>query len=138
MKVKEVMHSGATWVEPSTPIKELALRMREEDVGSIPIGENDRLVGMVTDRDIVTRGVASGQSLDALTARDVMSRQIIYCRTESELNEAVRTMGKHRVRRLPVINEDKRLVGMLSLGDISAADRSLSGEAIRATSAHHP
>jgi CBS domain-containing protein len=139
MKVREIMHNGVTWEEPGTPVVELAQKMRAEDIGAIPIGENDRLVGMVTDRDIVTRAIANGKNLDRLTARDVMSNNIFYCRTDSDIGEAVRIMGKHCVRRLPVINEHKRLVGMLSLGDISAAsDQALSARAIGAVAMHHP
>src|SRR5205814_4335807 len=74
MKVKDVMHSGATWVDPGTPVSELAKMMRDQDIGSIPIGENDKLVGMVTDRDLVCRGLANGGDCETLTARDVMSK----------------------------------------------------------------
>jgi CBS domain-containing protein len=138
MKVKDAMHPGVTWVEPNTPISELARRMRDEDIGSIPIGENDRLVGMVTDRDIAIKAMADGRDVDSLTARDVMSSPILYCRTEQHLDDAARLMENHQVRRLPVINENKRMVGMLSLGDIAGANnRQLSGEVVEAVAQHH-
>jgi CBS domain-containing protein len=138
MKVKDAMHSGVTWVAPNTPVPELARMMRDEDIGSIPIGENDRLVGMVTDRDIAIKAVADGRDVDAMTARDVMSSPILYCRTEQDLDDAARLMENHRVRRLPVINENKRMVGMLSLGDIAgASNRQLSGEVVEAVAQHH-
>jgi CBS domain-containing protein len=73
MKVREVMHRGVEWVDPATPVTRLAQLMNEHDIGAIPIGENDRLVGMVTDRDIVVRGLANGHDLNTLTARDVMT-----------------------------------------------------------------
>jgi CBS domain-containing protein len=138
MKIKDCMHQGVVWSAPETPLKELAKRMREEDIGAIPIGENDKLVGMVTDRDIACRGLDDGKDVAKLCARDVMSKPIIYCRADEEVEDAIRIMAKHEVRRLPVINADKRMVGMLSLGDISAKmARDISGEAIKAVSAHH-
>jgi CBS domain-containing protein len=138
MKVKDAMHPGVTWVGPDTPISELARKMRDEDIGSIPIGENDRLVGMVTDRDIAIKAVADGGDVDTMTARDVMSSPILYCRTEQDLDDAIRLMENHQVRRLPVINENKRMVGMLSLGDVAGANnRQLSGEVVEAVAQHH-
>ena len=132
------MHQGAQWVSPDTPIREIARLMREHDIGSVPIGENDRLVGMVTDRDIVCRGVAAGKNLDNHKARDVMSEGIFYCREDADLQEAVRLMEEKQIRRLPVIDQHKRMVGILALGDIShAGPRNLSGEVLQAVSRHH-
>src|SRR5688572_31228403 len=105
MKVKDAMHPGVTWVEPDTPIAELARRMRDEDIGSIPIGENDRLGGMVTDRDIAIKAVADGRNVDSMRARDVMSSRIGYWRTEQDLDDAARVMEDHEVGRLEVLNE---------------------------------
>lgn len=138
MKVNEVMHPGVHWVEPGTPVSEIAKLMRDQDIGSIPVGENDRLVGMVTDRDIVCRGIAAGRDCTSMVARDVMSSGIVYCRDNEELDDAVRIMEQHQIRRLPVINETKRMVGILSLGDIShTAPRQLSGEVLQSVSDHH-
>ena len=138
MKVKEAMHTGVTWFEPMTPLVELAQAMRDQDIGSIPIGDKDRLVGMVTDRDIICRGLATKGDCLKMTARDVMSKPIIYCYEDEDVDDAVHVMEKHGVRRLPVVSKEKRLIGMLSLGDISTrAGRELAGEAIRVTSAHH-
>jgi CBS domain-containing protein len=133
MKVKQAMHAGAQWVEPGTPLLELARLMRDHNIGAIPIGENDRLVGMVTDRDIVCRGLATGLDLGKATARDVMSKGIFYCRDTQEVSDAAHTMEQNKVRRLPVINADKRLVGILSVGDISrTGERALCGEIVQA------
>jgi len=138
MKVKDVMHRGVTWVEPTISIREIARRMRDDDIGSVPIGENDRLVGIVTDRDIICRGVANGADCNALTARDVMSKPIIYCRADDNLELAIRIMEKNKIRRLPVIDKNKRLVGMLALGDISEiVGQDAAGEVMRSVSAHH-
>jgi CBS domain-containing protein len=138
MKVKEAMHKGAEWVPPETPLAQLAKKMMELDVGSIPVGENDRLIGMVTDRDITCRAVANGKDISRLTARDVMSKGIIYCTDTEDLHDALRLMEVNKIRRLPVINDKKRMVGMLSIGDVShATSREMSGEVLAAVSAHH-
>src|ERR1700761_3282879 len=119
MKVKDAMHKGVDWVSPDTPVSELAKLMRDHDVGSIPIGENDRLIGMVTDRDIVCKGLAQ-DNFDAsrATASDVMTEDIHCCREDEDLAKAVQHMEALKIRRLPVINQHKRMIGMLSLGDI--------------------
>jgi CBS domain-containing protein len=138
MKVKDAMHKRATWVTPDTTIRAAAKLMRDEDIGAIPVGENDRLVGMITDRDIACRGLANGKDVAKLTVGRVMTKPIVYCRAKDKLEAAAKIMEKKGVRRLPVIDENKRMVGMLSLGDISSkAPKLLSGEVLRAVSAHH-
>ena len=138
MKVRDVMHRGVSWVEPNTTISEVARMMRVNDIGSVPVGENDRLVGMVTDRDIICRAVAEGSDVNTLIVREVMSKPIIYCRADDDLQLAIRIMEKNKVRRLPVIDKDKRLTGMLALGDISQiGGQELAGEVMRSVSAHH-
>jgi CBS domain-containing protein len=138
MKIKDAMHKNVEWVQPTTTVAALAKRMRDLDIGAIPIGENDRLVGMVTDRDITVRAVADGKDVTKLTARDVMSKGIVFCRDTEEIEDAVRIMEQKKIRRLPVLDEKKRMVGMLSLGDIShAASHEISGEMAAAVSAHH-
>jgi CBS domain-containing protein len=92
----------------------------------------------VTDRDIICRGIADGADCSALTARDVMSKPIIYCRDDDDLEHAIRVMEKNKIRRLPVISKDKRLIGMLALGDISEiGGQDMAGEVMRSVSAHH-
>jgi CBS domain-containing protein len=138
VKVKDAMHKGVTWVGPDAKISELAKMMRDEGIGSIPIGENDRLIGMVTDRDIAIKGFADGKDVSAMTARDVMTGPILYCRAEEELDDAARIMEDHQVRRLPVIDENKRMVGMLSVGDIaSSSNREFLGEVVQTVAEHH-
>ncbi len=138
MKVKDVMHRGVEWVEPETPITEIARKMLNEDIGAVPVGENDRLVGMVTDRDIVTRGLARVKNYLELVAKDVMSKPIVYARADEDVEDALHIMVKNQIRRLPVIDENKRMTGMLTLGDISEkAGRDLAGEVMRSVSAHH-
>ena len=139
MKVKDVMHKGVDWVSPNTPVTELAKLMREHDIGCIPIGEDDRLIGMVTDRDIVCKGLASN-NFDArrATARDVMTEGIHCCREDDDLAKAVHHMETLKVRRLPVINKSKRMVGILSLGDLStSASTEQLSEWAKSVSSHH-
>jgi CBS domain-containing protein len=139
MKVKEAMHSGVKWVGPETTVTELAKLMREHDVGAIPIGENDRLIGMVTDRDIVCKGLATaGFNAAIATAREVMTGNIHCCREDDDLGKAVRHMEELKIRRLPVINKSKRMVGILSLGDIGQmAPSDLLVECVKSVSSHH-
>jgi CBS domain-containing protein len=92
MKVKQIIHKGVEWVSPSTPVTTLAKKMLNLDVGAIPVGENDRLIGMVTDRDIALRALADGKDPSKLTAKDVMTKGIIWCRDSDDVNEAARTM----------------------------------------------
>jgi CBS domain-containing protein len=139
MKVKDVMHKGVDWVSPDTPVIELAKLMQAHDIGCIPIGEDDRLIGMVTDRDIVCKGLAN-KAFNAAraTARDVMTPGIHCCREDDDLTKAVHHMEMLKVRRLPVINKSKRMVGMVSLGDVGqfAPVDVLSG-CVKSVSAHH-
>jgi CBS-domain-containing membrane protein len=139
MKVKDAMHKGVDWVSPDTPVTELAKLMCEHDIGAIPIGENDRLIGMVTDRDIVCKGLAL-DSFDAprTTARDLMTLGVHCCREDDDLAKAVRHMEELKVRRLPVINKNKRMVGILGLGDVSNfAPSDLLSKYVKSVSAHH-
>jgi len=139
MKVKDAMHKGVDWVGPDTPVTDLAKLMCQRDIGAIPIGENDRLIGMVTDRDIVCKGLAE-DTFDGrrATAHDVMTPGIHCCREDDDLAKAVRHMETLKVRRLPVINKRKRMVGILTLGDVSrSAPSDLLSEIVKSVSAHH-
>ena len=138
MKVREIMHRGVTCAEPGTPIRDVAALMRKFDVGSIPIRENGKLVGIVTDRDITVRAVADGREIDDLTAREVMTYDPLCCSEGDNLDHAVALMERRKVRRVPVVNAESQPVGMLSLGDISSrVGNDESGELLRAVSEHH-
>jgi CBS domain-containing protein len=138
MQIKDVMHKGAICVEPTTPVREIAKRMLDDDVGAIPVRANGQLVGIVTDRDITCRAVAATRDLSELTAQDVMTKNVTCCSPEDDIAAAIKTMERKKVRRLPVTSKDSGLMGMLSLGDIShKVAESLSGEVLRAVSAHH-
>jgi predicted transcriptional regulator len=139
MKVKDAMHKGVDWVNPDTPITEIAKLMKEHDIGCIPIGEDDKLIGMVTDRDIVCKGLANGKfDPGRAKASDVMTEGIHCCREDDDLAKAVHHMETLKVRRLPVINRNKRMVGMISLGDIShfTSGELMSGY-VKSVAAHH-
>lgn len=138
MKVKSSMHKGVEWVSPDTPVRVLANIMREQDIGAIPIGENDRLIGMVTDRDVTVRALANGRDVSAVTARDVMAKGIVWCRDADDVSRAANIMQSKQIRRLAVIDKSRRMVGILSLGDVShAATQRTAAAVTRAVSAHH-
>jgi CBS domain-containing protein len=138
MKVKSSMHKGVEWVSPDTPVKILANIMREQDIGAIPIGENDRLIGMVTDRDVTVRAVANGRDVSELTAKDIMTKGVSWCRDADDLSHAANIMQSKQIRRLPVIDKKKRMIGILSLGDLSHTSTERTAAAVtKAVSAHH-
>lgn len=120
MQVREIMATKVKLVSPNTNVEDAARQMRNSDTGALPVGEDDRLIGMVTDRDIAIRAVAAGK-FDA-KVREVCSEQVCYCFEEDETERAAQIMGDNQVRRLPVLDSKKRLVGIVSLGDISRSD----------------
>jgi CBS domain-containing protein len=106
--------------------------MRDNDIGSVPVVEDDRLVGMVTDRDIVVRVLADSGVVNGKTARDAMSPGVLYCFDDESVEAVLENMGDQQVRRLPVVNRDKRLVGVVSLGDLAlSGKRKAAGEALQ-------
>lgn len=137
MKVREAMHSGVTCVEPNTSIREVARRMKQEDIGAIPVKSDGELIGMITDRDLACRALGDGADISRLTARDVMTKGAICCLASDDLADAVALMEGQKIRRLPVV-QDEEVIGILSLGDISrAASQKMSGEVLRSVSGHH-
>lgn len=121
MIIHDLMTRDVELIAPGTTLRDAAQRMRDEDIGALPVGENDRLVGMVTDRDIVARGVASDRAPSECTVGDVMSKGIYYCFEDEDAHRASDVMAEHKVRRLPVLNRDKRLVGIVALADLARA-----------------
>ena len=119
MFVKEAMTSHAEWVSPDLSLTEAARRMRDNDFGCLPVGEKDRLIGMITDRDIVCRAVANGSDPGKTRAREVMTKGITYCFDDQTLEDAVQMMEEKGIHHLPVLNRSKRIVGMLALGDVA-------------------
>lgn len=132
MKIKDLMTADVSFVAPDTSILEIARKMRDGDIGSTPVIEDERLVGMVTDRDIVVRAIAEGGDIRTKTARDAMSPGILYCFEEDSVESVLDNMGDQQIRRLPVVDTDKRLVGVVSLGDLAlSGKRKAAGEALQ-------
>lgn len=139
MDISKAMHPRADWASADTPVAEVARMMQKDDIGAVPVGKNDKLIGMITDRDIALRVVAAGLDPVKTRAEEVMTAGIIYCRTHETVEDAIHLMDQKKIRRLPVIDDKKRLVGMLSLGDVShSVGRGLSGELLHAVAEHHP
>ena len=120
-KVKDVMTAECQWISPETTCAEAARKMRDEDIGFLPVGENDKLIGMVTDRDITIRCTAEGKDPSAMPVKQVMTQKTFYCYDDETVDEICENMGDIQVRRLPVVNRDKQLVGVVSLGDVAQA-----------------
>jgi len=138
MKVKKVMHKGATTVAPDASLKAVAKAMRKKDIGAVPVKERGRLIGMVTDRDIACRGLANGGAMEDLTARDVMTKKVVSCGVNDDIGDAIDLMKKKKIRRLAVLNGKDKLAGMLSLGDLTSSMRpKQSRQMLKAITAHH-
>jgi CBS domain-containing protein len=117
--IRDAMTANPRAVTSSTSVAEAAQLMKSEDVGSLPVTDGDRLVGMVTDRDIVLRVVAEGKDVQSATVGEVASRELVTIDPQQNLDEALRLMAQHQVRRLPVVEEDGRLVGILAQADVA-------------------
>jgi CBS domain-containing protein len=138
MNVSEAMHAKTLTAAPGDTVVEVARLMEKNDVGAIPVTEGKRLVGILTDRDIAVRAVAKGSDPEKMTAGDIMTEHVIFCKTHESVDDAVHLMEQKKVRRLPVLDEKDNLVGMLSLGDVAhATPRSMSGELLHAVADHH-
>jgi CBS domain-containing protein len=136
MQLKDIMTRDPVVLPPDTTLKEAAQRMRDLDSGVMPVGEDDQLLGMLTDRDITVRATAEGKDPNGTPVREVMTPEVVYCFEDDDVREAARKMEEHQVRRLIVLSRDKRLVGIVALGDIAVhapSDR-LAGEITEAVS----
>lgn len=118
-QIKDVMSPNFKFMAPDAPVSQVAEQMRDMDCGFMPLAENDKMVGMVTDRDITIRAVAEGKNPENTPARDVMTAKTYYCYDDQDVEEVCNNMGEIQVRRLPVVNRDKRLVGIVSMGDLA-------------------
>jgi CBS domain-containing protein len=123
MKIAECMTSNVEVVTPEQPIQEAAQLMLRNDAGAMPVSEGDKLIGMVTDRDIAVRAVAEGRGPDT-PVREVMTDEILYCFDDDDVEDVATKMSDSQVRRFPVLSrDDQRLVGIVSLGDLSRSDQ---------------
>ena len=131
MMIKDIMSTDIEMAHPDTPLHEIAQKMEKSDCGSVIIVKDDRLVGMITDRDIAIRCVAKSHDPSNTIAEQVMSPEILYCRDTDLADDVIRNMGENKVRRLPVLDKDKRLVGIVSLGDLAShSNHLLCGETL--------
>ena len=121
MQVQDSMTTDVFIARPDQSIHEAAQMMAKLEFGSLPVGDDDRLIGMITDRDIAVRAVAMGKGPETRVG-DIMSDEVCYCFADQEIDEVCENMAEQKIRRLPVVDRDKRLVGIISLGDIALAD----------------
>lgn len=129
MKISECMTRDVQIVSPEQSIREAAQFMLRADAGSMPVGDGDRLVGMITDRDIAVRAIAEGRGPDT-PVRDIMTDEMLYVFEDQSIEEVAANMADSQVRRFPVVNREKRLVGIVSLGDISHGEREAASQAL--------
>lgn len=133
MKVSEAMTRDVRVANPAQTIRDIAKIMAEVDTGFVPVGDNDKLVGTVTDRDIAVRAVAAGKGPDTPVS-EVMSKEVKYCFEDEDIEDVAQNMADIKVRRLPVMNRDKRLVGVIALGDVAQSKKSAAAKAVAGAS----
>jgi CBS domain-containing protein len=131
MKIREIMTTNVECVGPDTGVIDLAQTMKTLDVGFLGVCENDRLVGTVTDRDLVIRGIPGGRDLSKSTARDVMSHDVFWCFEDNDVKDVAAKMREKEVRRMLILNKEKRLVGVVSIGDIAKVEEKESGKTLK-------
>ena len=133
MQLKKIMSKNPECVSPSTPIGQVASVMKTRDIGMVLVSENDHLVGTVTDRDIVIRGIAEGRDPRIAMTGDIMTSKAEYCFEDQDVTEAAHLMEEKQIRRLAILNRDKKLVGVISVGDLASRtnDEEMTGEVIR-------
>lgn len=138
MQVKDIMSKKPEFLPPTATLTEAARKMVQLDCGFLPIGENDRLIGALTDRDIIIRALANGKDPNKTTIKEVMSDGIQFCLDTDDLNKVAKQMEELQIRRLVVLNKDKRMVGIVALGDLATKSKNpmLCGEIADAVSQH--
>ena|SRR6476620_2105097 len=136
MQAKDLMSKNPEILSPDMTLQEAAQKMKDQDFGFLPIGENDRLIGAITDRDIVIRGVAAGKDPNKTQVRDLMTDEIHYCFENDSIEKIAEMMGQLQIRRVAVLNDNKRITGIISLGDVAtkSQDNNLSGKVTTAVS----
>lgn len=136
-QIKDIMSTDCKWVAPEMSIGQAARIMADQDFGFLPVGENNRLIGTVTDRDIVVRAVADNCDPQTTSVRDIMTPQTLYCYEDQDVEEICENMAEMKVRRMPVMDRNKKLVGVVSLGDLAQITNPFQiGEAEHDITAH--
>ena len=135
MKLREIMSDHVEIINPADTLKTAAEKMRDRDIGFLPVCDGDRLIGVLTDRDLITRALADGLEADAVLGRDLVTSPAIYCFDDQSIDEAAKLMHDNQIRRLVVLSRDKQMVGVISLGDLamSAGDK-LTGDVLQSVS----
>lgn len=129
-QVRDVMTNNTLWLSPTATMQEAAQLMADNNLGFLPVAENDRMIGMMTDRDMVTRGMAQNLEAQSTQIRDVMTPKTYYCYDDQTSTEICQNMAELQIRRMPVVNRDKRLVGVVSFGDLAqSTEAQLIGQA---------
>jgi CBS domain-containing protein len=136
MQIKEIMSRDVEVIRPDSALQEAASKMKSLDVGSLPVSENQQLVGIITDRDITVRAVASGRDPSSTKVREAMTPELIFCYEDQPVEEAAKMMERHQIRRLPIVDRSNNLVGIVSLGDlaIETGNERMSGEVLEEVS----
>jgi CBS domain-containing protein len=136
MQIRDVMTRGVTTIPPNATVVEAAEKMKALDVGTLPVFDGERIVGMITDRDITIRATALGLNPQSAHVREVMTPDLIYCTEDQDVHEAARLMEENQVRRLVVLDKNQKLRGIVSLGDLAVEthDEELAGEILEAVS----
>jgi CBS domain-containing protein len=135
MKLKEIMTRDVEVVHPDDSLLMAARKMRDNDIGFLPVCDGDRLIGVLSDRDLAIRAVAEGRDPDTIIGRDLVTSPVMYCYEDQDINEAAQLMRDNQIRRLVVLNRSKRLVGVVSLGDVAMnGTNDLSGEVLQSVS----
>ncbi len=137
VRVEEIMHRDVRQTDPDMCLADAARKMRDMDVGCLPVWEDGGLIGILTDRDVTCRAVAEARDLANTTVRDVMSKDVAFCFDDQLAADAATIMRQKKVRRLPVLDHDKHMVGMLTLSDLSVNSPELTGQVVRSVSVHH-
>ena len=138
MLVKEIMTHKLETISPTATLREVARKMRTLNIGSLPVAENGKLIGMITDRDICCRGVADGFDPALTPVSEIMSRDVAFCFSYDTVNDAVRQMEQRHIRRLAVLHSDKSIAGFLSVDDLAHLSHQLAGEVLdSARPVHH-
>ena len=131
MEIRDIMHPECTYIDHRDSLQLAATLMERHDIGALPVAEGDKLIGMITDRDIVTRAVATNMDARHTKASELMTDRVLYCYEDDDIDKVAQNMAEEKVRRLPVLSRDKRLKGMISLGDIAAkASDSAAGHSL--------
>jgi len=135
MKLREIITSNVEVIHPDDTLQTAAEKMRDRDIGFLPVCDGDRLIGVLTDRDLITRAFAEGMESKAMLGRDLVTSPAIYCFDDHSVDEAAKLMHDNQIRRLVILSRDKRMVGVVSLGDLAiSADDKLSGELLQSVS----